>query len=101
MVSQLRSYNKPLWITETNRRGGDSGASDGELAGYIGSSVADMGRNPDIGGVFLYELLDEPYLADTPSYGLVGVERGAGGRWVLSRRKAAFEAFKSAVRAAP
>jgi hypothetical protein len=63
--------------------------------------VARLARNPGVGAVFYYELLDEPYMADGADYGLVRVARGAGNRWVVAQRKGAFEALRAAMAGAP
>jgi hypothetical protein len=101
LVAALRAYGKPLWITETSRRGGSSGGTERELSDYARTSIALLGRNPRIGGVFVYELLDEPYLADTPAYGLVAVARDAGNRWTVARKKEAFDSLRATIDGTP
>jgi hypothetical protein len=99
LPQRLKRYGKPLWITETSRRDGSLGGREPELAEYVATAVARMGANPEVGGVFVYELLDEPYLGDGGDYGLVTVTRDAQNRWSVARRKRAFEAYKAVIRA--
>ena len=106
LVDLLRRYGKPLWLTEVSRRNGSAGGDGPGLADYVSTSVARMGANPGISAVFLYELLDEPYFGEAGEshYGLVEVARGDGGRWSVSRKKAAFDAYRCVIaagRAAP
>lgn len=102
LVEYLKRFNKPLWITEINRRDGGKHGKEQEQADYVGSTARQFRANPGIGAFFVYELLDEPYFgADGESdYGLVAVVAKSGPEtWQVSRRKLAFDAFKSAINA--
>jgi hypothetical protein len=43
--------------------------------------------------------LDEPYFGNSgeSNYGLVTLAKGSDGKWQVSRKKPAFEAFKSVI----
>jgi hypothetical protein len=97
LVEKLKTYGKPLWITEVNRRDGSSGGHEAELAHYMKTSVNALGANRSIGAVFEYELLDEPYVGDDTRYGLLSVARDTSGRWRVTGKKEAFYAFRSVV----
>lgn len=101
LVSYLGHYGRPLWITEISRRNGSADGSDRELAAYMENDVAKLATNPGIGGLFIYELLDEPYFGpgNESSYGLVGLARAGDGTWRVSGRKPAFAALRSVVAA--
>lgn len=97
LVEFLKRYNKPLWITETNFRNGNR--KEKEQAEYVAKDVAKMGANAGIRGVFIYELLDEPYFGEDNGeshFGLVEIMPGQG-EWLVARKKPAFEAYKSLV----
>jgi hypothetical protein len=99
LVSYLGRYGRPLWITEISRRNGSADGNERQLASYIRSDVAKLATNPGIGGLFIYELLDEPYLGpgNESSYGLVGLARTGDGTWSVSGRKPAFASLRSVV----
>jgi len=103
LVKYLKRFGKPLWLTETNRSHGSAGGSDRELAQFMADSVAQMGANPGISGLFIYELLDEPYFGESGEshYGLVEIARSVGGKWEVGQKKAAYDAFRAVVAATP
>ena len=101
LVDYLKRYNKPLWITEINRRDGSKDGKEQEQADYVGSTSKQFCANPGIRAFFVYELLDEPYfgVGGESDYGLVAVAKDGAGKWQVSRRKPAFAAFKAAINA--
>ena len=103
LLGLLGGYGKPLWITEIDRRDGSRGGIEQEQASYLGRTAAQMATRPDVGAFFVYELFDEPYFGATnpeSHYGLVELAQGAGGTWRVARKKAAFDAYRAAIRAA-
>ena len=101
LVRFLGRFGKPLWLTEVSRRNGSAGAGGRELADYVARDVAGMGANPGIAGLFIYELLDEPYFGQggESQYGLVELARGRAAAWEVARRKQAFDAYKAVIAA--
>ena len=99
LVSYLGRYGRPLWITEISRRNGSEDGNDRQLADYMEHDVAKLAANPRIGALFIYELLDEPYLGpgNASSYGLVSVASAGDGTWLVSGRKQAFASLRSTV----
>ena len=99
LVEYLKRFNKPLWITEANRRDGSKHLKEQEQADYVGRTARQLSANPGITAFFIYELLDEPYFGTggESDYGLVSVARDSAGAWQVSRKKPAFNAFKSAI----
>jgi hypothetical protein len=99
LVAYLARFGKPLWLTEINRRDGSRGGRDREEADFISVSVARLRANPAVRGVFVYELLDEPYFGASgeSAYGLVGLDRGPEGRWTVGRPKPAFLALQTLI----
>jgi hypothetical protein len=102
LVAYLKRFGKPLWLTEVGRRGGSAGGKDKELANYMARDLARLSANPDIGALFIYELLDEPYFGETGEshYGLVTLGQGASGHWTVTGRKEAFGSFTLVARPA-
>ncbi|HXQ80195.1 MAG TPA: glycosyl hydrolase [Opitutaceae bacterium] len=101
LVAYLKRYGKPLWLTEVSRRGGSAGASGRDFAEFVTHTVAQLGANPGIGGLFIYELLDEPYFGEAgeSQYGLVEIARDGRGKWAVTQRKQAFDAYRSVIAA--
>jgi len=101
LVGYLKRYGKPLWLTEVSRRTGSGGGGEREFAEFVSHSVARLGANPGIGGLFIYELLDEPYFGEggESHYGLVEIAGDGRGKWRVTRRKQAFEAYRSVIAA--
>ena len=101
LVEFLKRYHRPLWITEINRRDGSKHGKEQEQADYVGRTAAQLRVNPGIAAFFVYELLDEPYFGTDgeSDYGLVTVAKDGTGKWRVSRKKPAFDAFKSAINA--
>src|ERR1017187_6159970 len=101
LVEHLKGYGKPIWLTEISRRDGSKGGKDREQAEYVAQDVARLGANPAIGGLFIYELLDEPYFGEAGEsrYGLVEIARDGGGKWGVTRRKPAFDAYRYVIAA--
>jgi hypothetical protein len=99
LVERLRRYGKPLWITEINRRDGSKGGKEAEEAGYITRDIARLAANPNIDGLFIYELLDEPYFgpAGESYYGLVSLKQDHNGRWQIAGKKKAFAAYRAVI----
>ncbi|HWZ96011.1 MAG TPA: glycosyl hydrolase [Opitutaceae bacterium] len=101
LVERLHRYGKPLWITEVNRRDGSKGAKEAEASAYMSGEIARLAANPGIDGLFIYELLDEPYFGPDgeSDYGLVTLKQDHDGRWQIARRKKAFAAYQAMIRA--
>ena len=97
LVGRLARFGKPLWLTEINRRDGSRGGREAEEAGYLSTALAGLRANPAVRGLFVYELLDEPYFGEggESRYGLAEIARGPDGRWAVARRKPAFLALQS------
>ena len=55
--------------------------------------------NPNIDGLFIYELLDEPYFGPDgeSDYGLVSVKQDQEGRWEIAGKKKAFAAYQAVI----
>lgn len=92
-------YNKPIWMTEINRRNGSKGGKETEQADYISGAIAKLSKTEGIQAIFLYELLDEPYFGESGEshYGLAMVTKQSG-KWRIDGKKPAFEAFQKLTR---
>lgn len=78
MDSLKTKFNKPIWITEINKKDGSRDGSYQEQAYWVEYYMEELDRQRDIKAFILYELYDEPYLYDKSwagpgeaSYGIV------------------------------
>lgn len=103
LIGLLSGFGKPLAITEFNRRDGSKDGQEAEQAGYLDQSARQLRTHRGIRGLFVYELLDEPYFGPSGEshYGLVQLVRGRDGRWQAGARKPAFDAIKRRIAEAP
>jgi Glycosyl hydrolase catalytic core len=97
LIDYLQRYRKPILITEMNRRNGSMYNNERAQAEYIDRDVKLLSRNPKIEGLFIYELLDEPYLGINNGesyYGLIKVSNGSMNKWKIERKKKSFMSYK-------
>jgi hypothetical protein len=101
VLKQLKTYGKPIWITEIDRRGGSIGASgEKEQADYLTAVAAQLGKIPGVEAFFVYEILDEPYFGPDnleSHMGLVEVSKGPDGRWQPGRTKDGYNTLRAAI----
>ena len=91
-------YDKPIWITEVNRRDGSKHGREKEHAEYIRESLSKLAKHPAIRAVFVYELLDQPSVENGETdYGLVKIMR-KGEKWTVDSGKPALEAFTGIIK---
>lgn len=101
LLERLNKYDKPIWITEINRRGGSQG-SNGEMEqyAYLKDTLKRYllySEKYNIRNIFIYELLDEPnFGSSNPEsyYGVVRVQKGLDGKWTINKIKKAFHVIK-------
>jgi hypothetical protein len=96
VLDRLRTYGKPIWITEINRRGGSQAGAEDDQAAYLSRVSKQLRNAPGVEAFFVYELLDEPYFGrDDPEshYGLVRIVRGLDDRWRMGAPKPAYHAL--------
>jgi len=104
LLAKFRSYGRPIWFTEANRRGGSMGNAGEEQAAYVHRLASQLRASPGVAGFFVYELLDEPYFGpDNPEshYGVARIEKGPDGRWRIAGRKPALAALRAAILGKP
>lgn len=56
----VQKYNKPIWLTEINKLGGDINNTDREQAKMMDLYIQNLKNKPYIKGFFIYELFDQP-----------------------------------------
>jgi hypothetical protein len=95
-LKRLKTFGKPIWITEFDHPFGS--AKDGEAGQARGietmiARIKALANAYDVEGAFIYELLDEPYWGTSyeASMGLVHVKSGPDGHFMIDAKKAAFE----------
>jgi Glycosyl hydrolase catalytic core len=100
LLKQLKQYGKPLLITEMNQKNGSMNGNENAQAKYLNQTFNSIGSNSGIKGMFIYELLDEPYFGKDNGeshYGLVEVKKSKYNKWQVKRKKKAFKVFQSKV----
>lgn len=100
LLQVLVAYGKPIQITEINRRYGSQGGKEKEQAAYLVSVANQLCADRRVAGLFIYELLDEPYFGEkNPEswYGLVTLAKNRDGNWQATRKKQAFAALKAVI----
>ena len=100
VLGKLKSYKKPLWITEINRRGGSLDGHEADQAQYVRDTAQQARAYPGVEGFFAYELLDEPYFgAQNPEsyFGLVTVAKSSAGQWSVLDKKPAFTELQAVI----
>lgn len=100
LLKHLKSYGKPLWITEINRRDGSKGGHEKEAAAYLGEAAQQLRADPRVEAFFVYELLDQPYFGPEgeSAYGLVNLVKGTDDKWQPGGGKASYAALQSIIR---
>lgn len=108
LLEMLKRYNVPIWITETNRRGGSYGNNgDIEQTNYLKNSMLKYiaySKKYPIEKIFIYELLDDPPLGyDNPEsyYGLLEVQKNKMGKWGIKSKKSSFDVLRKIFLGAP
>ncbi|MDD2307882.1 MAG: glycosyl hydrolase [Prolixibacteraceae bacterium] len=101
LLAKLNEFNKPLWITEINRKGGSQGIDgEQELDRYMKGllqTYPEYSIKYRIEKLMIYELLDEPQFgSNNPEsfYGLVNVNKDKNGKFKATTKKSAFETIK-------
>lgn len=97
----LSSFNRPIWVTEFNNRGGSHASEPEQADGLIRAMtrLRQLYRTYNVQAAHVYELLDEPYWA--PSYeasmGLVNMAKNEAGSWSVGRQKLAYHVVKHSI----
>jgi hypothetical protein len=100
VLEKLKSYGKPIWITEIDRRGGSMGGNEAEQASYMTGVAKQMMSYPGVKALFVYELFDEPYFgADNPEshFGMIETVMGDDGKWKPGKKKPVFDAMRKII----
>ncbi len=56
---KLKSYNKPIWLTEVSRRLGSQGGKEKEQADFIKTMATYATKQSAINGFFVFNLLED------------------------------------------
>ncbi|MDR3706801.1 MAG: hypothetical protein P4L33_00745 [Capsulimonadaceae bacterium] len=98
--SKLRSYGRPIWVTECNHL--NSSDDDPREGAELANLARQFQRLPNCEVAFVYELLDEPWVAKWAGqqeawYGLVHTAVDASGTVRMGDKKPAYDALKRAI----
>jgi len=100
VLEKLRSYGKPIWITEINYRARARADDAPKQAAYLEAAAKRIHGYAGVDAFFVYELLDEPYFGnDNPEshYGLVTLLKSDDGRWRVGTKKPAFQSVRTVI----
>lgn len=59
LLDKLKSYAKPIWLTEVNRRLGIQGGNEAAAAQFIETMARSVRQDPAIKGFFVFSLLED------------------------------------------
>ncbi len=98
LLSKLESYNKPIWLTEVNRRQGSNGGKEPEQAAFITTMGDYVASRPVIKGFFVFNLLeDQAAPPQEKGYGIITATDN-GKEQLITGHKAAFDAYKTVIK---
>lgn len=81
IMKKLEDYKKPIWLTEVSKRKGSMGYSELQQSEIMDQFIVSLNNYTHIKAIFIYELYDQPNLANAAwagpheaHYGIVGWE---------------------------
>lgn len=96
----LKTFDKPIWVTEFNHPKGSTGGKDEQAQGLARSMsmLVDLQGTYGVEAAHVYELLDEPYWDDYEAHmGLIELKKSGDKSWAMAARKPAYEAVKARI----
>lgn len=97
LLNKLKSYNKPIWLTEVNRRLGSQGGNEKAQADFITTMAEYATKQPQIKGFFVYNFFENQVAPEKErGYSLVNAA-DTNNQQKITGKKPAFDAFKKAI----
>ncbi len=96
LLAKLKSFGKPIWLTEVNRRRGSADANEKAQADFIESIAKQAYADRSVAGLFVFNLIED--LSAPPAeqgYSIVNVDRST--RQVVGPKQA-FHRYQSFIR---
>lgn len=97
LMKKLKSYNKELWLTEVNRRGGSKDGDERAQADYIQFMAETAYAEPAVTGFFVYNLVEDQTAPPAEQgYSLVNIDQDK--QWVAGPKEA-FNRYQALIKA--
>jgi hypothetical protein len=96
----LKTFGKPIWVTEFNHPKGSTDGKDEQAQGLERSMsmLVDLQGTYRVEAAHVYELLDEPYWDDYEAHmGLIELKRSGDKSWAMAARKPAYAAIRERI----
>lgn len=97
LLSKLKSYNKPIWLTEVNRRLGSQGGQERAQADFIKTMANYAARQNAINGFFVFNLLEDQAAPEKERGYSIITATDTGKEQKITGRKPAFEGYRKAI----
>ncbi len=100
LLDKLKSYNKPIWLTEVNRRLGSNDGNEKAQADYITTMAKYAINHKDvIKGFFVFNLLeDQAAPKEEKGYSIIKALDDNGQKQTITGHKPAFEAYQKVIK---
>jgi hypothetical protein len=99
LMEKLKSYNKPIWLTEVNRRMGSQNKGEQAQAEFITTMGNYVKTQDAIKGFFVFNFLeDQAAPAAEKGYGIITAVDNGGQK--ITGHKPAFDAYKKVIQEA-
>lgn len=105
LMTKLKSYNKPIWLTEVSRRLGSQGnngaSAELEQADFLTMMAEYVKTEPSIKGFFVYNLLeDQAAPIQERGYSLIKAHDDNGKSQKITGEKLAYERYRQIIKKA-
>ncbi len=98
LMTKLKGYGKPIWLTEVNRRMGSQGGKEKDQAAFIKTMTDYVKTQPAIKGFFVFNLLEDQVApAQEKGYGILTASDATGVQKITGR-KPAYDTYKKAIK---
>lgn len=90
-LATLKSFGKPLWVTELSRRGGAANGNEAAQAAFLQTAVPTAVAD-GFTGIFPFALVSD--VVNLPGYGLLESKTDSRGQWFISQPRLAFTVYQ-------
>lgn len=98
LLAKIKSYDKPIWLTEINRRQGSQGGKEQEQASFIQTMGDYVKTKPEISGFFVFNLLeDQAAPKQERGYGILNATDD-GKTQTITGPKPAFNTYQTVIK---
>lgn len=94
-LATLRSFGKPLWLTELSRRGGAADNHETAQADFLKQAIP-IAVKDGFKGIFPFNLVED--VVGLPGYGLLEPQQDKTGAWYIARPRVAFFTYQTLIK---